>query len=199
MFLATLVALHFNPVSKSLGRSVLVWHYRSLELASLLFIYRRISCFFVEILWNFKKMLNVNISNLQELFMLPCTQQSAQCPIATKITHNHSLNADTRATHKLGITQCNTAQCNSHYSLTTYLYASFISLLLTRCTIPTSQGVLFSQGTLGNHGALFWQSSHMYIHRRSVKARYLVKPWYLVMAMLTCLNHVTSVKQGTLV
>ena len=99
----------------------------------------------------------------------------------------------------LNATQLNATQCNSHYSLTTYLYASFISLLLTRCTIPTSQGVLFSQGTLGNHGALFWQSSHMYIHRRSVKARYLVKPWYLVMARMTCLNHVTSVKQGTLV
>ena len=39
----------------------------------------------------------------------------------------------------------------------------------------------------------------MYIPSRSVKARYLVKPWYLVMAMMTCLNHATSVKQGTLV
>ena len=34
-FLATLVALHFTPVSKSVGRSVTVSDYCSLELASL--------------------------------------------------------------------------------------------------------------------------------------------------------------------
>ena len=81
--------------------------------------------------------------------MLPCTTTDPRPAFSLSLMpqyHNnhsyHNFNEDVRVAH------------------TIWHYVQF--------SLPTAQGFLFDQGTLRNHGALFYQSSPIYVPTYSV-------------------------------